>query len=968
MKKFFFGSFLRTAILLIAIAALPAFASVLLTEAERRAGYIAQAEDQALEAVGAAAQAQRMIAAEATIQLATLSLSGNLDCSPAFLREFVSGLNEGYSARGDVFVVLEDGQAISSGVEPERRIMVPDRSYFTQAMQKGGLVSGGVTASRFDRQPALYFGYRFTCSNGRPAVLASGIRPASHARLLRSLSLAPGEHLFLADMSGKVLFALGGGQPEIPRDILDGLSGNSESAGLFYLAGQEGRQAVAFERISLPGTDSPYMQAVYVLPEASLLAGDRFYFLRAILFLVIALAAMAWVTALLVRGAVSLPLRRLLAAARRYGRGEYDEKVILPHACREFVGLGDALNTMADALRKREQDLIAARESAESAVTSKSEFLANISHEVRTPMNAIIGMAYLALKENLSPQQRGYLMKIHDAGSSLLNIINDILELSRLDAGKLAVENIAFDLEDLLARLRGRYLPQAEKKGLTLRFDLPPDLPRQVSGDPLRLEQILVNLLDNALHFTSQGGIRLACVFQEAEDLRLQARIDVLNTGESIPEHQIRTLREIFAGDSRILPKSMSGAASKGFGLALSNRLARLMGGELRVQSEPGREVVFSLFLPLALQSRERRREQALLRGARALAVDGNKEDLDTVSSFLRNFGLEVSCGDAPKAALKQVADADASGRPFDLVVLTWRMPGMDGLEMTRQIRGELPLSRPPLVIMLSPYAWKGSDVLAEQAGVSAFLHKPVNESVLLDSLMNLFRARLTARQEPAAGGEPSPPSLEGARVLVVEDNEVNRQIAEEILSEAGLRVTLAPDGQTALDLLEPGAAESPFDFVLMDVQMPGMDGLEATRRLRALPAPWAADLPIIAMTAHNRGEGLDPLLEAGMDDHAAKPIDVEDLLATLKRWLPPRAVADPGRAAGLRSLHDLLRRQDAAAPAAAGEAREILNACLLPGRAERLLARVRSGRLREAAALLERADTALHFLSKDPA
>jgi signal transduction histidine kinase/CheY-like chemotaxis protein len=971
MWEFFSSSFLRTTVLLLVIAVVPAFGSVILTEAENGAEEILKAREQAMGLVRAVAQAQRRITADSETLLSTLAEAGSLDCASDELLDFLGNLNQGHPAFAHVFIAEESGAVLFPEADGgARRITVADRHYFADALGGNSLAPGMVTVSRIDQRPAFHFGYPAACSNGRAAVLGLGIRVAYYEDLLRSLRVAPDMDVYLADMDGRTVFALAAGQvrSEIPPEILARLAGSPDPSGILSLDGDDER-LIAFERIFLPDRAYPYMQAVLVIPESFLHAGSRVLFHRYLLFLGVAFLGMIGLAVFLTRLFILPPISRLLAAARRFGQGEYQEKVVLERSCREFTALADSLNAMAGALDKREKDLVAARKSAEAADRSKSEFLANISHEVRTPMNAIIGMAYLALKEDLDPQREGYLLKIHAAGSSLLGIINDVLEISRLEAGKLSVKNVNFDLPESLKSLCERYAPLAAGKGLTLSFLIPPDIPIHVSGDRLRLEQILINFMDNSMHFTTRGAVSLACSRLDTAEDKVTIRIDVTNTGEGIPAQQLATLRQIFAGESDVLPESMSGTATKGFGLALSNRLALLMGGRLEVRSEPGREVVFSLILPLALQGRERGRSQVFLRGIRVLALDANADDLAEAAAFLRGFGLEATCGENPREAPEFLARADAAGQPFDLVILAWHRASPDSLETVRRIKNSPALSSVPKVILLSSYSWGGAGALAENYGVDAFLHKPVNASMLLDTLMTLFPPRPFSSEEgPDRPEAEAAESLKGMRILVVEDNEINQQIAVEILTSAGIMVTLAGDGLAALAMFDAKAAAAPFDMVLMDVQMPVMDGFEAAQRLRALPAPWARDLPIIAMTAHGRERDLARILEVGMDEHLGKPIAVEPLFQTLRSWRPLCPLTDPDRLAALRALHSALLRGDASLLEAEAASCDLLKFCLFPGRAARLLSLIRAGRYTEAASLLASADLVLGFLNGGPA
>jgi two-component system sensor histidine kinase/response regulator len=334
---------------------------------------------------------------------------------------------------------------------------------------------------------------------------------------------------------------------------------------------------------------------------------------------------------------------------------------------------------------------------------------------------------------------------------------------------------------------------------------------------------------------------------------------------------------------------------------------------------------------------------------------------------MLSGFGIRVSTEGDPKEALRRISETDKENRPYSIVILPWRMPGHDGMEMTRRIKNEMDLSKKPYVIMLSSYIWAGVSTLADQAGVDIFLHKPVNESVLLDTIMAILQLHASKSNDPVAEQAGlSETALKGMKILVVEDSVINQQIAETLLSEAGLIVTLAENGEAALTLLPEDAPEAPFDLVLMDLRMPVLNGLEATRRLRALCAPWAVDLPVLAMTASSRAEELDEAKNAGLDGHVGKPLDVNLLRNALLRWLPLQPMQDESMAGLLCEIHSRLEQEDLSVLAVISEAKDTLEAGLSPGRAARLLGMVQSGKLKEAAAGLRRANLLLRFMPEE--
>jgi len=560
-------------------------------------------------------------------------------------------------------------------------------------------------------------------------------------------------------------------------------------------------------------------------------------------------------------------------------------------------------STLEQRVHDRTDQLERAQQAAEAATQAKSEFLANMSHEIRTPMNAILGMSYLALQSGLDARQRNYVEKVHRAAESLLGIINDILDFSKIEAGKLEIEAIPFELGDVFDQLANVLGMPAESKGLELLFVLPAELPTALVGDPSRLGQILLNLGNNAIKFTERGEVTLAVSLAERSPERATLRFEVRDTGIGLRPEVCERLFQPFTQADASTSRRYGGT---GLGLAICRHLVERMGGAIAVDSEPGRGSRFHFTLPLGLQpGMQPAPETGDLRGTRLLVVDDHPAARELLRTLVASLGLEVEVAADGEAALAAVASADALDRPFKLVLLDWRMPGMDGIECLARLAEAGSRHAPPTVLMVTAFGRDQAERLLQARGlqVAGLLNKPVTPSALLDACVTALgrqpsRARRSEQRQELLQARQA--SLAGARILLVEDNAINQELACGLLERAGIAVTIAVDGREALTALE----REGFDAVLMDCQMPVMDGYEATRALRKRPE--LAGLPVIAMTANAMAGDREKVLAAGMNDHVAKPFRVDELFATLSRWVRPVAVAQEGLdiRAGLESVN----------------------------------------------------------------
>ncbi len=589
------------------------------------------------------------------------------------------------------------------------------------------------------------------------------------------------------------------------------------------------------------------------------------------------ISIVATLSAFLVGGVIALSLsrriRRLTEATDAIGRGEFETKVDVSSSD-EIAMLGIHFNRMGNQLSRVNRELVIARDEADAANKAKSAFLANMSHEIRTPMNGIIGMGELLSQTDLSTEQNDYLNLIRQSSEALLRLLNDILDFSKVEAGKLELEEIDFSLRDCIGQAGQAISVRAADKALEMICRIAPDVPDLLIGDPGRLRQIVTNIAGNAIKFTAEGEIVID-VRQESRNVdEVTLAISIADTGIGIPLDKQEKVFDAFGQADASTTRRFGGT---GLGLAISSQLVEMMGGKIWLESEPGKGTTFHFTVKLVASNKAPREKAELssLKDKRVLIVDDNHTNLRILEEMFAVWGMDPVTVDSPLEGLERLTGAASSGAPFDLVVSDFMMPGMDGFEFVSRIRRTDAIDETKVIIVSSSIR-AGHSLRCQELGVQRYMAKPVVYSDLLNTLLTIFGS-----EPPLASlSETSLAPDSRLNILLAEDGLVNQKVAVGLLEKRGHKVDVAVDGQKAVEAWEAGA----YSLILMDVQMPVMDGFQATSVIREKERATGQHIPIIAMTAGAMKGDREKCLESGMDDYVSKPVKPDELFKAIEQ------------------------------------------------------------------------------------